>query len=106
MKHLADNLMTWATILIAVAAAAGSAAGAIPGDAGMELAKWSIIAGAAGRALVMAAKQLGTPPDIDQGAVFDAVNAAAQSHLAGATAKLSAQADEYFAALPRGDAGA
>jgi len=58
LDYINRNLMTLATILISVSAAIASAAGAVPGDAGMQLATWSIVAGAAGRAFVHAATEI------------------------------------------------
>lgn len=54
---ITGNIMTWATILLAAAAVAGSAAELFPQAAGLGLAKASIIAGAAGRALVFAVRE-------------------------------------------------
>lgn len=89
-KHLADNLMSWATIVLAFAAAAASMAGSLGSD-GVMLAKWSIVAGAGGRALVMAARQIrGLTSDEQFDAAVTAYERKASEHVSKHASKDSA----------------
>jgi hypothetical protein len=54
----ARNVMTWATILLAVSAVLGTIVDVFPASEGLGLAKAAIIAGAAGRAFVFASKEI------------------------------------------------
>lgn len=52
------NVMTWATILLAVSGVLAAVIDVLPQAEALGLAKAAIIAGAAGRALVFAAKEI------------------------------------------------
>lgn len=52
------NVMTWATILLAVGAVLGAIVDVFPAANALRLAEVSIAAGAAGRALVFVAKEI------------------------------------------------
>lgn len=52
------NVMTWATILLAIGAVLGAVVDVFPAANALRLAEVSIVAGAAGRALVFVSKEI------------------------------------------------
>jgi hypothetical protein len=58
MHWIARNVFTVGTLTLALAAGLAAAAGVLPADAAAEYAKWSMVATAIGRALVVAAEQI------------------------------------------------
>lgn len=69
MDYLSRNLMTVGILVLAFASALGELSGLYPHAGGVQLAQWAIVAGAAGRALVLAAEQIAEAlnPALDSG---------------------------------------